>query len=136
MSSISQIYLGDDEELVKRKRKDKRIIPNFYMIGNGNMNKHKIQSIDLLDEAMSLSKAGQYVLRMIKDGISFDNTDGEVYISMSDLTATNVTVFKKGYKELMSRNLAKRTKRSHYMINPNALIPLDYDLALELWEKS
>lgn len=135
MGSIAHVHLDDDEVLYKGKRK-KRTIPNFYMIGNGTMNKHKIKSIDLLNEVMTLSKAGQFVIRTIKDAIQWDNPDGEVYISMSDLTPTNVTVFKKGFKELVKRNLVCRTKRSHYMINPNALIPLDYDAAIKLWEAS
>lgn len=133
MSSISHIYLDDDEELVKRKRTDKQRRPNFYMIGNGTMNKHKIKAIDLLDEAMALTKAGQFVLKLIKSNITYDNPDGEVYISMSDLSPTNVTVFKKGFKELSEKSLVKRTKRSHYMINPSALIPLDYEKGLALW---
>lgn len=27
----------------------------------------------------------------------------------------------------------RRVKRSHYMINPNALIPSEYDEAMDIW---
>lgn len=136
MSIIAQIVLDYDDELIKRKRKVKRSIPNFYMIGNGKMNKHRIQAIDLLNEVMTLSKAGQYTFRMIKDMLVYDNEDGEVCVDLSGLTPTYATLFKKGFKELNLRDLVRRTKRSHYMINPNALIPADYDKAMELWIKS
>ncbi|MFA7029619.1 MAG: hypothetical protein WC179_05050 [Candidatus Cloacimonadaceae bacterium] len=136
MSSIANIFLEDDEELIKRKRTDKQHKPNFYMIGNGTMNKHKIQAIDLLDEFHKMSKAEQFIVLTIKDGVSYYNQNGEVYIDMSKFSDTIQRTWRKGFKLLSDKNLVRRTKRSHYMVNPNALIPPDYDSAIELWEKS
>lgn len=40
----------------------------------------------------------------------------------------------KAYKVLSQKNLVKRIKRQHYMINPTAIIPaLTYDTVLEHW---
>jgi len=93
-----------------------------------------IISIDLLREMTYMTKAEQSSFITIRDAIQWDNPDGEVYITFSDKYLQKK--FLEGFKLLEAKSLVKRTKRSHYMINPNALIPLDYDLALELWEKS
>jgi hypothetical protein len=122
---------GKAVQLVDAKKQHK---PNFYMIGNGTMNRYNIQSIDLLEEIVTLSKPAIIVLNRIKNAIRYDNQTGEVKLPMSELTSSEQRQFEAGYKELSTRNLAKRTKRSHYMINPHALIPLDYDAALELWD--
>jgi len=131
---ISQVYLNADEELIQYTKKKSNTRPNFYMVGNGTMNKHKIQSINFIEKVMEMTKAEQLVIRTIMDKISYDNEDGEVYISLSkEFNATNSNVFRKGFKLLKEKDLVKRTKLSHYMINPNALLPINYSKAIQRW---
>lgn len=135
-SIVTQATLGADEyletKIVKRKAQ-----PNYYRIGNGTMNKHKIKSIDLLDEVMSMTKAEQLVISTIKAAYDWDNQNNEAFLQLSRiLSKSDCTVFRKGYKLLKDKDLVRRTKTNHYMINPNAYIPLDYGKAQILWEES
>ena len=119
------------------KHFSRKSTPNYYRVGNGTMNKHNIKSVDLLNEVMSMTKAEQLVISTIKDLIPWDSQTGEVYVQLSKiLSKTNTVVFHKGYKLLKNKNLVRRTKQSHYMINPAALIPLDFDKAQILWNNS
>lgn len=105
------------------------------MIGNGTMNKHHIYGIDLLRELANSTKAEQFILLAIKDGINFDN-DYSPIVKVVGNTSTEKQYLKNGYASLLARNLVVRVKKSHYMINPNALIPLDYEEALKIWEEA
>jgi hypothetical protein len=133
MSSIHNIILEDNEILVKKKLV--KASPNYFKVGNGTMNKHKIQSINLLEEAMNASKAGQWLLKQITAGIGHLN-DYSPVVEVKAVTAVDKVYLKKGFSELSDRDLVRRVKRGYYMINPNALIPTDYDLGLEIWENA
>ena len=127
------VYVEAGETVgVEKAKPNKR--PNYFMIGNGTMNRHQIYGIDLLTELANTSKAGQYLLLAIKDGITWDN-DYHYEVKVVGETSTEKQYIKAGYKELYDRGLVVRTKRAHYMINPNALIPPDYDSALAKWNE-
>lgn len=117
-----------EDETTKQRR------PNYRMIGNGTMNRHQVQSIDLITEMVTLSRPAISTLACIQQHLTWDNHDGVVRINMSDFNSAGQQSFQKGFKELHSRGLAKRIRRSHYMINPNALIPVDYDSAARIWD--
>ena len=125
------VYLDVNESLAINRTKVVNK-PNYLMIGNGTMNKHKIFGIDLLRELANSSKAAQYLLLAIKDGINFDNNYNPV-VKVIGKTSTEKQYVITGYKELLDRQLVVRVKKSHYMVNPNALIPPDYQSAIELW---
>lgn len=130
---ISQINLNEDEELVVSTKKKKAIKPNFYMIGNGTMNKYRIKSIDLVQAVTEMTKVEQRVIILIKDLVTFDNTDGVVYVKFSKDEKQQQKKFLEGYKLLEKKELVRRVKPSHYMVNPSALIPTDYEAAKLLW---
>ena len=110
---------------------------DYYRVGNGTMNKHKIQSIDLLEEVMAMSKPAQMVVRLIKDQITYDRDYNPVVkISRKTLTKSEQNYLDKGLKELFAKDLVRRIKQGHYMINPNALIPPNYEEALALWDSA
>ena len=115
------------------EKKKPRKIPNFYMIGITVTNKHGLKGIDLIDEVINSSKAAQYTIKWIKDAITYGNRNGVVKIEMKELNNVQQQQFQKGFKELNEKNLMRRVKRSHYMINPNALIPSEYDEAMDIW---
>jgi len=108
--------------------------PSYYKIGTGTMNKHRMKSIDLLDEVIASTKAEQYVIQLIKDGVSYDSPDGIVTIPMHTMTETEKRTFRKGYKSLYDRDLVRRVKRGQYMINPNALILNSYTKCKKVWD--
>lgn len=135
MSNNVMISLGDDEVIVKQKRH--RVAPNYIRIGNGSMNKHKIKSINLIEEMFKSAKAGQWLINMIQQGINYENEYSPVVlIRKNELTPLQQKYLKEGYKELVCRDLVRRIKNGYYMINPNALIPPDYEKALAIWEEA
>jgi hypothetical protein len=134
MSIIQTIVLEDNEVLVKKKVYNKAE-PNYLRIGNGTMNKHKIQSIDLLTVGFNSSLAAQWLILKIKDGINWDNEYSPVVKITPENNAEKQKLLR-GYKELHQKDIVRRVKQGYYMINPNALIPLDYLSAINTWEAS
>ena len=123
-----------DPEEVSIQRKQKRATkPNYFMIGNGTMNKHRMYAIDLLEEVAKSTKAEQFLLLSIKDGICYGN-DYNPVVNVIGETKYQQNMITEGYKSLAARGLVLRVKKAHYMINPNALIPPDYEGALQVWE--
>lgn len=126
------LHLDKDEEAVTTIKK-KSSTPSFYRVGKGTVNMKGIQSIDLLSEMSKMTKVEQAALLTIRDAIVWDNPDGEVYLTFDDKQKQKK--FLEGFKLLEAKNLVLRTKRSHYMINPTALVPLDFTKATKLWNK-
>ena len=58
-----------------------------------------------------------------------------VFSAKDNIEAKKVT---KAYKELHSLGLIRRIKRQHYLINPNAFLPLfeEYDTVVRVWKKA
>ena len=133
--SIIHITLEQDEVLTKSKP-SKVKSPNYFKIGNGTMNRHKIQSIDLLQEMDNMTSSGRKFLLMIKDGMVFNTETASVVFVVKVTRETNYLkkVIKDGYKELSAKDLVRRVKRGYYMINPNA-ITTDYKAQLIEWNK-
>jgi hypothetical protein len=128
------IHLNSGEYLETKKLKAKKQ-PNFFKIGNGTMNKHSIQSLDFIQEMADMTKSELLVIVTVKDLYTWDNENGEVYIPLSKkFTKVESKTFLKGFKILQEKNLVRRTKQSHYMINPNAIFLLDYQKGLKLWD--
>jgi hypothetical protein len=131
---ITQVTLAPGKVLVQEDSKPKIPKPNFIMVGNGTTNRYGITSIDLLYEMAMMTKPALFTLLRIREELHWENITGEVKVPMNQLTSAQKQQFKRGYKELLAKDLVRRTKRSHYMINPNALIPKEYTLGLELWD--
>ena len=127
------VYISGDEKVTIDKRPELSKKPNYFMIGNGTMNKHRIYGIDLLTEIVNSSKAGQYLILAIKDGITYMNEYNPV-VKVVGTTKYEQNMIIAGYKELVERDLVRRVKKAHYMINPNALVPIDYIGALKVWD--
>ena len=127
------LQLAENEELVKRK-KHTTAIPNYYRVGNGTMNKHGIQSINLVKEVTQLTKPAQYLINWIMDGMVFDPTLNSIafVVRVVPDTPADKQVVKKAYPELFKKDLVRRVKRGYYMINPNAIIT-DRNAQLSVW---
>lgn len=91
-------------------------------------------AIDLIDVVIASSKAGQFLIQKIKAGMSWDNNYHFVTkIESKYLSSYEQKLIVEGYRELEAIDIVRRVKRGHYMLNPNALISLQYDEAIELW---
>ena len=129
------MYISPGEQVMVEEKQKRATKPNYFMIGNGTMNKHKIYGIDLLKELANSTKAEQFLLLAIKDGICYGN-DYSPIVKVIPETETQRQYIKLGYKSLLARELVIRVKKAHYMINPNALIPIDYEGSLRIWEEA
>ena len=129
------MYISPGEQVMVEEKQKRATKPNYFMIGNGTMNKHKIYGIDLLRELANSTKAEQFLLLAIKDGICYGN-DYSPIVKVIPETETQRKYIQLGYKSLLARELVIRIKKSHYMINPNALIPIDYEGSLRIWEEA
>lgn len=135
---IAHVVLKKDEVLTTKKISNAQ--PNFYKVGNGTVNKHGIKSIDLLDVLMDCSRPAQSVFRKLKQQLVWDPYEGEIrYIAVmrrKDMIKSEEKQFDRGVKELIDLDIVRRLKPSHYMINPNALIPPNYEKWCKVWDKA
>ena len=124
---------GKTIALVDERAKSK--IPNYYMIGNGTMNKHQIQSINLVKASNNCSAPARQVIDWIMDGMVYVHTDNAVrfVVELND-TLHDMRTVKRGFKELSEKDLVRRVKRGHYMLNPNAIIT-NYDRQIAVWNE-
>lgn len=125
------VYVTPGEQVSVSTKKIKK--PNYFMVGNGTMNKDRIYGMDLLRELADSTKPEQFLILAIKDGIGWGN-DYDPVVKVIGTTSTEKQYIKKAYPLLNERDLVRRIKRGHYMINPNALIPIDYNSAIQLWD--
>ena len=130
------VRISHDEEVSVTKKQCVKI-PNYFRIGNNTINKNKIRSINLVKESNASTAKGKWLIEKIMDSIGWDNSYSPVVkILASELTSKEKSYLEKGYAELVRRNLVRRVKQSHYMLNPDALIPLDYASAKIIWNSS
>ena len=131
---ITQLVLNEDEVLMKKKA-PKVKEPNYVKVGNGTMNKYGIQSIDLIVEAMECSKPAQHVIKWIKKGMVWNPYESriEFIVKINPESSAEKKILAKGFKELFDKDLVRRTTKSHFMLNPNAIIT-DRDMQLGAWE--
>jgi len=116
------------------------------MVGSGEAKKgsDKMDSIDLIQEMSTMTKAEMYVINVIKDNTvwNFDEDTKQHYsLGLAYLhpgkvfkTASDKRRFQKGMKILHSKDLAVKVGKDTYMMNPQALIPSRPMKALELYE--
>lgn len=109
--------------------------PNYFMIGNGTMNKHKIQSINLVSVTAKASAPARELITTILDLMVFDPSTQSTIFVVNPIPTIHIQpqTLKKGYKELHALDIVRRVKRGYYMLNPNAIIT-DYDRQIEVWD--
>jgi len=127
------VHISKDETVEIKKTKTRK--PGFYMIGNG-IGGREMEKIDFIDEIIKSSTAGQWLISKIKDALCLRSDRGYIAeIKNSDLSKYEKNMLTSGFKELEARNLVARIKANNYMINPNALIPNEYEEAITLWNQ-
>lgn len=109
---------------------------NFMMAGNGTTNRYNIKFISLIDVMYKATAASRFLIATLSKELHYNCEDNVVRVDMKDLTKSEAVVWHRGFKELKEGGLVVRTKRSHYLLNPNLIIPRDYSLGVEAWNKA
>jgi hypothetical protein len=132
--SITQIILKPNEEL-SINPKSIEVQPPFFKVGNGRTNKQGVSSMDLIDEMTKMSQPALKVIGWIKDGMVCDPFTESIsfVVKIVPETSSDKRILKKGFKELQAKDIVRRVKRSHYMINPKAIIA-DYKNQVAVWD--
>lgn len=132
---IASISLNEDEVLVKQKRKSRVATPNYYMVGNGTMNNHKIKAINFIKEMVQMSDSARYLINKIVEEMVWNPYEERVDFVVNVVTGSETEKKKvtRGFAELSEKDLVRRVKRGYYMINPNALIT-DYEKQIVVWD--
>ena len=114
----------------------KEVKPFFYFIGTGVKRRGaQVEAIDFIQVLTEMTKPELFVIRTIKEKIGNNDNIGEVHIPTSMFDSAELQKWKKGIASLKTKKLVCRTKNSHFMINPDALIPNKYEEALKVWSK-
>ena len=110
--------------------------PLFNLIGNGEKRRGaQTEPINFIEELFNMSKPEQFVIKTIIEKVGYNNEIGEAYIPTSMFNPSELQSWKKGKQILVYKKLVGSTKQSHFMINPNAYIPQEYNKALTEWNK-
>ena len=136
-NEVIALNVPSGHKLVLEQNTPKIKQPNYYKIGNGTMNRDGIQAIDFIGEMIRMTKPAQTVIGWIKDGMVYETSTKGVQFVVKVIPDTNagMQVLKKGFKELFEKDLVRRVKRSHYMINPRAMV-IDFPVQSKLWDSS
>ena len=114
----------------------KEVKPFFHLIGTGVKRRGtQVDAIDFIQVLTEMTKPELFVIRTIKEKIGNNDNIGEVHIPTSMFDSAELQKWKKGIASLKTKKLVYRTKSSHFMINPDALIPNKYEEALKIWNK-
>jgi len=131
---IAQITLNADETLSKIK-KAPAPQPPFLKLGNGKTNKQGMSSMDLIAEMVNMSQPALKLINWIKDEMVWNPITEQIEFitKITPKTDGDKQILKRGYKELFAKDIVRRVKRSHYMINPNAIIT-SYEEQMKMWD--
>lgn len=133
--AMPQITIDTSEEVTISK-KVKYQYPPYFMAGNGNGNRHG-RSLNLIETLCSLSKPEQFAfMRLIKELTCVKDSRNKhnlCKVIIKNLTSAEAQRFKAGITSLISKDLVKRYKKEHYIINPNLIISKEYSEDMDLW---
>ena len=139
--NITQITLRANEELVKRtKQKSNR---RFYMVGKqvwtnkaepGKPADWDFVGIDFIDTFAAMSSAEQTVIRFLKSNIHWDKDlnsynyvvfmgPDSVYFDSTAHDSIKYETFLRAFNLLYKKDLVRRIKKYHYMMNPDFFFP-------------
>ena len=131
------VTLKANEELIKRtKQNTKR---SFYMVGKEQYVNHagkgekpewELRGLDFIKLFRQMTSAEQHVVDLMKDCFKY-NAEYNSYEYVVELTQDSIyfdeefpdsmkyTSFRKAYNLLFKKDLMRKIKRNHYMLNPD-----------------
>jgi hypothetical protein len=93
--------------------------------------------LDFIDLMSEMTPQELWTIKFLKDNLILlsERVSGKIkyrttcrsIIKTSNLSSAEQQKFKKGYKRLNAKNLVKRIKRQHYILNPDFFIPHYYN---------
>lgn len=131
--SITQCVLNVPKEFAKNKRFEVKAlnvekVPSFYRIA-----KAKGFDMDLLDIVAELPKQEKDVVLFIKNNIQYNVSTNE-YVPMvcikqlkETMTSTQKQSLSRALSSLIERKVIGKLKTNYYMINPDLLVPQNYE---------
>ncbi len=132
---MTQLTIEDDEE-VTVSRKGKYTYPPFSMVGNGNKNKNG-ESLPFIDVLCEFSKAEQFAFLKVIEKLKCLEDSREKHnvcrVVMKNLSSADKQKFKNGITDLINKEIVKRSKKEHYMVNPNLIISTSYADDMTMW---
>lgn len=132
---MSQIVIEADEEATVSKKK-KYTSPPFSMVGNGNKNRFGT-SLNLIELLCEFSKAEQFAFWKVIETLKCIGDSRKKHnvcpVFMKDLSSADKQKFKSGITDLINKGIVKRSKKEHYMVNPNLIISKEYADDMTMW---
>ena len=132
---MPQITLESNEE-VTISRSVKYDYPPYFMAGNGKQNKYGT-SLNFIDQLCSFSKPEQFAFLKIIEKLDciLDSRKKHnlCHIVMKDMDSGEQQKFKTGISDLIKKGIVKRSKKEHYMVNPNLIITKEYSSDVAMW---
>lgn len=123
----------DELYILEKKRKPKSNLPAWDAFGGNMEYKTEIENYpDLYDVIQNMSKQTAWLWWEL---VKLRNRKSNVAVyTPKDKVASNRLY--KAFKELKDLDLVRRIKRSHYIINPSALLPVfsEYEEVFKQWE--
>ena len=116
---------------------------NYLRIGNGTMNKENgIKSIDLIKLMVDMTKPEVKAISFLIENVPWEQdpitnkffTLGIVWIPVSVFnTKAERLMFQRGVKNLIEKDLVRKTNKNSYMLNPLAVLPTNESEAYRKW---
>ena len=134
--SITQLTIDSDEEIVVSKKKKRNRTAPFWKAGRhgGGID---METIDMLKEAANFDSDEKFAFFKLRDSLYWDSSKKDftyqVKIDRTNMTESHKVMLRRGLKKLREKGLVRTVKRGVYMINPNGIVPNDYEAELEIW---
>ena len=139
--SIAQCVLNIPKEFVKNKRFEVKAlnvekVPSFYRIA-----KAKGFNMDLLDIVAEIPKQEKDIVLFIKNNIEY-NISTDEYVPMvcikplkETMTSTQKQSLSRALSSLIEKKIIGKLKTNYYMINPDLLVPQNYEKWKSIFEE-
>ena len=132
---MAQFTIDSDEE-VTVSRRARFTNPPYCMVGNGNTNRYGT-SLHLIEVLCAFSKAEQFAflkviekLKCVQDSRKKHNV---CPVFMRGLTNPEQQKVKSGITDLIKKGIVKRSKKEHYIVNPNLILSTSYSDDMTMW---
>jgi hypothetical protein len=118
---------GNVEVTIKKKYVDR---PMFHMIGRHVMTQSDNYLFvgNPIDLIASVNKDGAFAISKLVHDNFLDMRPNIIYYDSSSLTQSEKNRLSRGYKELRAKDILRRIKRNHYMLNPEIFHVTEYML--------
>ncbi len=132
---MAQFTVEDDEEMTISKKK-KYTSPPYSMVGNGRKNKFG-ESLHLIEVLCEFSKAEQFAFLKVIETLKCLGDSRIKHnvcpVFMKDLSSAEQQKFKNGITDLIQKGIVKRSKKEHYMVNPDLILSKEYAYDMSMW---